>query len=380
MFRIDSTGNINVMPTPAPLGTAGYFQDTSGDGGTVLSAEWLNAVQEELAGILIGLGGTLSKSNSGQIWSALGPHVLGVLSNATDTGTGFCTHTRALLASSNCRADGLDSAMVACSGGLASAQMSFCAASDSAAASGIRSAVIATGGSTASGAYSAVMAGWGSATGDRSALVASQAALVSGGSSMGVASKYTELHDSYALAGGYAASLIPMGTNQNLTWILHSDTGLGHFTNLYVGGNVNTGATPKVTLDGANGDVLASRNITATTQLATGTKFVASAAAGITSGLTMPTGTNEVSESKAFPGITITSGGYHLFLLGNSKIGASSKVIWSVEVEGVTDGGVENIVQGAWFRTGGDEYVVCSAIGHAVTADFTIHYVIINPA
>jgi hypothetical protein len=63
MFRIDSDGNDNgkftggdpLLPTPA----------------TVVSAAWLNAVQEELAGTVVGLGGVLDKANSGQLLERL---------------------------------------------------------------------------------------------------------------------------------------------------------------------------------------------------------------------------------------------------------------------------------------------------------------------
>jgi len=73
MFRIDSAGNV-----------AGMF--ANGDPGagqppTVVSDEWLNAVQEEIAGVVLGAGLALDKGNSAQLLAAIralrGPTLLG---------------------------------------------------------------------------------------------------------------------------------------------------------------------------------------------------------------------------------------------------------------------------------------------------------------
>lgn len=39
---------------------------------TTVSAEWLNAVQEELVGVITGAGLELQKSDNGQLWQAIG--------------------------------------------------------------------------------------------------------------------------------------------------------------------------------------------------------------------------------------------------------------------------------------------------------------------
>lgn len=63
MYRIDTDGSV-----------AGAFADGdpgTGVAGTKVDAAWLNAVQEELCGLLEALGLTLAKANSGQLLSAI---------------------------------------------------------------------------------------------------------------------------------------------------------------------------------------------------------------------------------------------------------------------------------------------------------------------
>ena len=54
MHRIDSSGALASLPAPAsPGATAGYFTGGNpglGQAATIVSADWLNAVQEELLG------------------------------------------------------------------------------------------------------------------------------------------------------------------------------------------------------------------------------------------------------------------------------------------------------------------------------------------
>ena len=60
MFRINSSGAVTSIPTPAaPGSTSGYFSGSNpglGQPATVVTADWLNAVQEELMGILTEAG------------------------------------------------------------------------------------------------------------------------------------------------------------------------------------------------------------------------------------------------------------------------------------------------------------------------------------
>ena len=62
MFRIDSDANVG--------GLFSSGDPTLGLPGTVVSADWLNAVQEEIAGLIEACGITLSKANSGQLLAA----------------------------------------------------------------------------------------------------------------------------------------------------------------------------------------------------------------------------------------------------------------------------------------------------------------------
>lgn len=72
MYRIDTAGNVPALPVPAALGAPGYFNPVPGGGaGTVVSADWLNAVQEELANIVAAGGLALDKTNAHQVLAAL---------------------------------------------------------------------------------------------------------------------------------------------------------------------------------------------------------------------------------------------------------------------------------------------------------------------
>jgi hypothetical protein len=75
MFRIDSDSVSPTLPTPSSVGaTVGYF--TEGDPGvgilgTKVSADWLNAVQEEISGVIEGAGLSLDKTDPGQLHAAI---------------------------------------------------------------------------------------------------------------------------------------------------------------------------------------------------------------------------------------------------------------------------------------------------------------------
>lgn len=75
MFRIDSTDAVNAIPTPAAVGdVVGYFSEGDpniGQQATVVSADWLNAVQEELANVIEGAGVTLDKTVRTQLYTAI---------------------------------------------------------------------------------------------------------------------------------------------------------------------------------------------------------------------------------------------------------------------------------------------------------------------
>lgn len=75
MQRIDGPTAVAARPNPAAVsGTPGFF--TGGDPNvpvapTTVSPDWLNAVQEEIVGVIIGAGIALSKGNTGQLLAAI---------------------------------------------------------------------------------------------------------------------------------------------------------------------------------------------------------------------------------------------------------------------------------------------------------------------
>lgn len=71
MQRIDTVDAAAALPTPAASGTPGYFtggNPATSTPATEISADWLNMVQEELAGVALADGGAaLDKTNHGQV-------------------------------------------------------------------------------------------------------------------------------------------------------------------------------------------------------------------------------------------------------------------------------------------------------------------------
>ncbi|HZR87903.1 MAG TPA: hypothetical protein VFB02_13925 [Bradyrhizobium sp.] len=74
MYRIDNSTNVGSRPTPAAPGSAGYFTQgdpTTGVGGTILDADWANAVQEELIAVVLAAGLSPSKTALNQLLTAI---------------------------------------------------------------------------------------------------------------------------------------------------------------------------------------------------------------------------------------------------------------------------------------------------------------------
>jgi hypothetical protein len=73
MFKIDSTTAVPTMPVPSSYGTPGFF--AHGDGitvpYTVLTSDWANAVQMEIANVVTAAGLSLDKTNQSQLLAAL---------------------------------------------------------------------------------------------------------------------------------------------------------------------------------------------------------------------------------------------------------------------------------------------------------------------
>lgn len=74
MFRIDSATATNSPPTAQPVGTPGFFavpNPGAGFKGTQTTQDWGNTIQEEIVGVVLASGQTLSKTNNGQLLAAL---------------------------------------------------------------------------------------------------------------------------------------------------------------------------------------------------------------------------------------------------------------------------------------------------------------------
>ena len=89
MQRIDGSTATPSRPTPAAVsGTPGYFtggNPSSSTPATMVTPDWLNAVQEEIAAVIIGAGLTLSKADNAQLFAAIQALITsGGVSFATD--------------------------------------------------------------------------------------------------------------------------------------------------------------------------------------------------------------------------------------------------------------------------------------------------------
>ncbi|WP_321875559.1 gp53-like domain-containing protein [Burkholderia cenocepacia] len=74
MFRTDQNTAVTALPNPAPAGTPGYFtggNPATGQAATILDADWLNMIQEELISILTAAGVVPSKATYNQVLAAL---------------------------------------------------------------------------------------------------------------------------------------------------------------------------------------------------------------------------------------------------------------------------------------------------------------------
>lgn len=75
MHRIDDPTAVPTLPAPRPQGTPGYFTGgspgSSGFAATRVRYEFMNALQEELSGVVEAAALTLDKTNNGQLLAAL---------------------------------------------------------------------------------------------------------------------------------------------------------------------------------------------------------------------------------------------------------------------------------------------------------------------
>ena len=74
MHRIDHPAAASSLPAPFAEGAPGFFKEGSpsaGDPPTEVSADWLNAVQEEIVGAILAAGLALSKLDNDQLSAAI---------------------------------------------------------------------------------------------------------------------------------------------------------------------------------------------------------------------------------------------------------------------------------------------------------------------
>ena len=73
MYRCDDPTNTTTFPTPAAAGTPGYYAQgaQSGSVSTIVRADHLNAMQEELSNAVIAFGYTLTKGTNNQLATGL---------------------------------------------------------------------------------------------------------------------------------------------------------------------------------------------------------------------------------------------------------------------------------------------------------------------
>ena len=74
MYQTDQATATNTLPTPASAGTQGFFTNgnpASGVPATIVDADWLNMIQQELVNVVEAGGETLSKTTYNQVLQAI---------------------------------------------------------------------------------------------------------------------------------------------------------------------------------------------------------------------------------------------------------------------------------------------------------------------
>lgn len=369
MFRIDTPTAVALKPARTPIGTPGHFTEAGTP--TRLSAEWFEAVQEEMTALVENAGLTLDKSDDAQLWSAIGGGAAAVC-HATDTGVVTTNRTRAVIASYLSRASDADSVVVASSNSVAS---------------GVQSMVCASYGSTASYTNSAVLGSIGSVAASSGAMVLGSlyCRVQSYNYGMLLASRGGRLIDQYTLAGAYdaGASAEPgFGiSNVGLTWRIHTPDGEGFFTDL-AAGDVN-GGTRRFTVDGASGDVHTDGDLDVDGGLdvASGSVRVVQASGTVEAdgGFVLPDGADEVSETYTESWVTVADGTLVESTRANGSIAADSMVLWSWDF----GTGTEHVTPGRAIVNpagGSVKFQLRNTSGGALSGTWTIRYVVVNPA
>lgn len=203
MYRVDNPSSAAALAAPtAPTATPDqYYVDPAGPvPGTIVDAEHLNMIQEEMCNLVTNAGVALSKATRTQLTTVAGG-AAAIKSHATDTGAVTTLHAAAVIAASASGATNLRTAAIGCS-------KSFCSQIDSAI----------------------------------------------------LGSLNAELGSPRAIGGGYdaGADIAETGGNQNLTWIISAVAGDAVFKNIVqVGGDVDLGTGETAKMDGPTGEVTA---------------------------------------------------------------------------------------------------------------------------
>lgn len=212
MRRNKAADNTASLPAMTNAETPGYYTDATP--GTLITADEMNIIQEELVAIATMKGASLDNAgtNLDQCAEALDA-VLAIETDVASVSNTTCVNKRMIAVSSGATATGNHSAVIASK-----------KTTTNNAASGAQSAVIACDESVASGDESATLASTsGTASGTSSAVIASKATTVSGGWSAAIASSgvtgtsvtgdacASVSADDNSVAGTYNASVASVG-------------------------------------------------------------------------------------------------------------------------------------------------------------------------
>ncbi len=86
MFAIDNSTSSSTLPTPATAGTPAYFTDGNpgtGSPATVVEADWLNMIQQELLNVLAAASVAPSKTTYNQVITSINDLIAAAISGGT---------------------------------------------------------------------------------------------------------------------------------------------------------------------------------------------------------------------------------------------------------------------------------------------------------
>lgn len=341
MKRIDTPRAANVYQGAA--GGSGHLQDTDVTGATQFDAEWCEGVQENICGIIEGLGGVLAGDHTDQAWALLEPKLW--LTGALDTGWVSNTHLRGVAASTTSRASG------ACS------------------------AVVASLNSTATGARSFVGgSGGGDATGDNTGILGGEGQLVDGDDSAAVAGANTVVTgDRAAIIGGKNCRIVEDDT------VAFGDSGAPPGA-----GPTNNGITAKIQT--VAGDIVGTNLVAGDPNLVGvgGAQFTVRGSDGGITVVAGLVGSNLPYEIHDTGPVAIPAGAKMTVICLNSSAAAASIPLWSVKARNLTNpppAVANDIIMGTATTNPGvnASFTIWNNSAGALACDIVISFVLINP-